>query len=180
MAQLVKNLSADAGDIRNTGSIPGVGTIPWRRAWQPTLVFLLGESHGQRSLAGYSLWSHKESDTSKRLTMHSNWGTGRLTQCEGIWTPVVWLQNSWSKSLTSLPSPLCFGLTQQTQAIGHTRLNTGHPASHSLSQAPKYCASHWMCLPPWVEVLCFTPSDFFFSAKSHGLWNLRSPTKVQT
>ena len=72
MAQLVKNLSADAGDIRNTGSIPGVGTIPWRRAWQPTLVFLLGESHGQRSLAGYSLWSHKESDTSKRLTMHSN------------------------------------------------------------------------------------------------------------
>ena len=30
-----------------------VGKIPWRRAWQPTPVFLPGESHGQRSLAGY-------------------------------------------------------------------------------------------------------------------------------
>ena len=33
---------------------PWVGKIPWRKAWQPTLVFLLGESHGQRSLVGYS------------------------------------------------------------------------------------------------------------------------------
>ena len=39
-----------------------VGKIPWRRVWQPTPVFLPGESHGQRSLAGYSPWSHKESD----------------------------------------------------------------------------------------------------------------------
>ena len=44
MAQLVKNLPVNAGDTRNTGSIPGVRTIPWRRAWQPTLVFLPGES----------------------------------------------------------------------------------------------------------------------------------------
>ena len=33
---------------------PSVGKIPWRRAWQPTPVFLHGESHGQRSLVGYS------------------------------------------------------------------------------------------------------------------------------
>ena len=32
---------------------------PWRRKWQPTPVFLPGESHGQRSLAGYSLWVEK-------------------------------------------------------------------------------------------------------------------------
>ena len=32
---------------------------PWRRAWQPTPVFLPGESHGQGSLVGYSLWGHK-------------------------------------------------------------------------------------------------------------------------
>ena len=40
-----------------------VGKIPWRRAWQPTPVFLPGKSHGQRSLEGYSLWGHKELDT---------------------------------------------------------------------------------------------------------------------
>ena len=39
-----------------------VGKIPWRRKWQPTPVFLLGESHGQRSLAGSSLWGHKGLD----------------------------------------------------------------------------------------------------------------------
>jgi len=35
------------------GFSPGVRKIPWRRAWQPTPVFLPGESHGQRSLVGY-------------------------------------------------------------------------------------------------------------------------------
>ena len=41
---------------------PWVRKIPWRRAWQPTPVFSPGKSHGQRSLVGYSLWGHKESD----------------------------------------------------------------------------------------------------------------------
>ena len=41
---------------------PGVGRIPWRRAWQPTPVFLPGESHGQRGLVGYSPWGCKQLD----------------------------------------------------------------------------------------------------------------------
>ena len=45
---------------RRGGFDPWVGKIPWRRKWQPTLVFLPGKSHGQRSLAGYSPWSPKE------------------------------------------------------------------------------------------------------------------------
>ena len=40
----------------------------WRRAWQPTPVFLPGEFHGQRSLVDYSLWGHKESDMTEPLT----------------------------------------------------------------------------------------------------------------
>ena len=38
---------------------------PWRRKWQPTPVLLPGNSHGWRSLVGYSPWSHKESDTTE-------------------------------------------------------------------------------------------------------------------
>ena len=38
---------------------PWVGKIPWRRERQPTPVFLPGESHGQRSLVGYSPWGHR-------------------------------------------------------------------------------------------------------------------------
>ena len=42
---------------------PWVGKIPWRRKWQTNAIFLPGKFHGQRSLAGYNPWSHKESDT---------------------------------------------------------------------------------------------------------------------
>ena len=41
---------------------PFVGKIPWKREWQPTQIFLLGKSHGQRR---YRAWSHKESNTAE-------------------------------------------------------------------------------------------------------------------
>ena len=47
-------------------NVGDLGLIPWSRKWQPTPVFLLGKSHGQRSLAGYSPWGHKESDKTER------------------------------------------------------------------------------------------------------------------
>ena len=53
---------ANAGQVRDMGLILESGRFPWQRAWQPTLVFLPGESHGQRSLVGYSPQSRKESD----------------------------------------------------------------------------------------------------------------------
>ena len=46
---------------------PWLGKIPWRREWLPTPVSLLGEFHGQRSLADYSPWSGKESDMTEPL-----------------------------------------------------------------------------------------------------------------
>ena len=50
------------------GFNPWVRKIPWRRKWQPTPVLLPGESHGGRSLGGYSPWDGKESDMAKQLT----------------------------------------------------------------------------------------------------------------
>ena len=43
---------------------------PWRRKWQPTPVLLPGESHGRRSLVGYSPWGPKELDMTERLHFH--------------------------------------------------------------------------------------------------------------
>ena len=48
---------------------PWVRKIPWRREWQPTPVFLPGESHRQRSLVGYSPWICIESDMTEQLTL---------------------------------------------------------------------------------------------------------------
>ena len=47
---------------RRPGFDPWVGKIPWRRIWQPILVFLPGKFHGWKSLAGYSPWGRKELD----------------------------------------------------------------------------------------------------------------------
>ena len=49
---------------------PWVGKIPWRRKWKFIPIFLPGKFHGQKSLAGYSPWGCKVSDTPERLSTH--------------------------------------------------------------------------------------------------------------
>ena len=46
---------------------PWVGKIPWKRKWQPTLVFLPGESHGQRSLVGFGTLGRKKLGTTDHM-----------------------------------------------------------------------------------------------------------------
>ena len=65
----LKNPSANAGDRKRHRFDPWVGKILWRRARQPAPVFLPGESHGQRTLAGYSPKGHKESNITE-VTLH--------------------------------------------------------------------------------------------------------------
>ena len=60
---------ASAYNVGDPGSIPGSGRSQ-RRKWQPTLVFLPGESHGWRSLVGYSPWGPKELDMTEQLHFH--------------------------------------------------------------------------------------------------------------
>ena len=55
MVQPVK-IRCNAGDKEDASWMPGLRKIPWRRKWQPTPVFLPGESRVQRSLAYYSPW----------------------------------------------------------------------------------------------------------------------------
>ena len=56
---LVKNSPANAGDLRDTVSIPELRRFPWRRAWQPTPIFVPGESFWQGSLLGYRPCIHR-------------------------------------------------------------------------------------------------------------------------
>ena len=58
---MVKNLPADVGGARHSLGL----VYPGRRKWQPAPVFLPGKFHGQRSLASYSTWGCKESDTTE-------------------------------------------------------------------------------------------------------------------
>ena len=102
---MVRNPPANAGDERC--EFPRVERIPWRRALQLTPVFLPGESHGQRSLAGYSPWGRKESDmteVTKHACMHARhsqdyWGLAGirafliLVYFPSIWISIIYLGN---------------------------------------------------------------------------------------
>ena len=80
---------------------PWAGKIPWRRKWQPTPVFMPGESHGQKSLAGYSPWGCKESDTTEHVYMSTAlmWGFKGLTSL--LHTGVTWKDHATLEPLES-------------------------------------------------------------------------------
>ena len=75
-----KELACQCRRLRRRGLDPWPGKIPWRKKWQLTPVFLPGKHHGQRSLAGYRPWDHKESDMTEWLSTHSS---RRLTDKKG-------------------------------------------------------------------------------------------------
>ena len=77
MVLVIKNLPANAGDTRDSGSIPGSGRSPVEGNAQPTPVFLTGKFHGQWSLVGYSPWGHKESNKTEQLSPRQ--------QYRGVW-----------------------------------------------------------------------------------------------
>ena len=112
MAQMVKNLLG----------MPWVGKIPLRKKRQPTPVFLPGKSRGQRSLAVYSPWDHKESDMTEwltaisfersknkpglKVTRHVTAVTWPLTSRKLEIRSITWLL---SEKQTSLPqNPKCY------------------------------------------------------------------------
>ena len=81
----------------------------WRRKWQPTPVFLPGESHEWRSLVGYSPWGHKELDMTVRLHFSPSCigeGNGNPLQCSCLenprdggawWAAVYGVAQSWTR-----------------------------------------------------------------------------------
>ena len=81
---MVKNLSTKAGEVRDSGLIPGSGRAPRRGTWQLSPVLLLGEPHGQRSLVGYSPWGCTESDTTEATQHVGTDRCGSLVLCHCI------------------------------------------------------------------------------------------------
>ena len=64
---VIEKIACQCRNPRRQEFSPWIGKIPWRRKWQPTPVFLPGESHGQRSLAGYG---HVVTKSQTQRSMH--------------------------------------------------------------------------------------------------------------
>ena len=94
-------------ETQRCGFNPWVRKIPWRRKLQPTPVFLPGESHGQRSLAGYSRWGHKESDMTEHSTRYVILGTSKFEKYK-TFKLFIGLSHMWKKSLQYCLQVACF------------------------------------------------------------------------
>ena len=103
--------SACNADVRDAGSISGLGRSLGKRM---APVFLPGEFHGQRSLLGYSLWGHKELDTTDRLTL-SLLGSSLVAQTVKN-LPAV--QEIWAQSL-GWEDPLKKGISHISRKWNH-------------------------------------------------------------
>ena len=125
---------------------PWVRKIPWRRKWQPTRVFLSGESRRQRRLVGYSPWGRKESDTN---TLHF--------LLKKTWKPSITIGNLRNdacgmykymylahlvKSLYRLILPMCSALSSGSNCLQLVILLEKAMAPHSSTLAWKI---------PWTE-----------------------------
>ena len=75
---------------------PRVREIPWRRAWQPNSVCLPGKSHGQRKLAGYSPWGHRELDSTEQLTLSLSGASSFLFLGLSFVLMKWWVWTMWS------------------------------------------------------------------------------------
>ena len=87
---------ANSTQCRRPGFDPWVRRIPWRREWLPTPGYLPGEFLGQRILAGYSLWGHKELDMTEWLTLCPYKQVRKSRQCSKI-PQFIFICYSWKK-----------------------------------------------------------------------------------
>ena len=115
---------------RKHGFLSWVRKIPWRRAWQPTPVFLPGESHGQRSLVGYSPQGHTELDTTeatqykcrRALSTHDrqdNFGTVALSSLDS--TPPIYNISSPREEYLNKKNTVFFQSLTENKALGNIK-----------------------------------------------------------
>ena len=122
-----------ACQCRKCGFNPWVGKAPWRRKWQPTSVFLPGQSHGQRSLASYSPWDKK-----KKLVL-----TYRLNNNNcATYTLVNDLYGKWHKFIALIPLSLFSFHDHDLYVPAHlVSLNSPFFPSPALSGCRMFCSA---------------------------------------
>ena len=127
-------------------------TLEYRK-WQPAPVFLPGEFHGQRSLAGYNLWDHKESDTTEQPTI---WLSQKLKVLDFAY---------WLNCCCFVLLPLCLSfLSSLIQLI--LWLKTWFSSKESACQCRRCGFNPWVRKIPWRRK--WQPTPIFLPEEFHG------------
>ena len=158
MELVIKNPPANAGDIRDTGSIPGSGRSPGGGYGNPLQCSCLEHLHGQRSLAGYSPEGCKELDMTERLSTHTHisnhclfWESKNdfvlIVQYEDKFiTPMHFhasVYRDLSQFLSKMPSPPC-----------HLPTHPSRPSSNAWHSFPTTQRRIYPFLPYVLIIFC--------------------------
>jgi len=136
---------------------PWVRKIPWRREWLPTPEFLPGEFHAHRSLASYSPWGCKESDTTERLTLDTVYGRTACIKC--LVNDSTW---SGNKS-TCPPRPLFFFLyLHKCHVLGSVTVRNITCHLIFYYEVTKIIIESWFFSCKLTFNLSFFPNEFYF------------------
>ena len=122
---------------------PGVRKIPWRREWLPTPLLLPGDFHGQRRLSGYKPQSHKELDTTERLTLN---------------TMVILLLVSWETSIlfSTVAAPIYILTNDVLTWISNSQLKLKTPQLLVWSHLPfQICCDHSLSSLSWCQLFFY-------------------------
>ena len=99
---------------------PWVRKVPWRREWLPTPVFLPGEFHGQKSLAGYNPWGCKQSNVTVHLTDTKYREINSEYSLEGLMLTLQYLGHLMGRD-NSLGKTLMLGKIEGRRRMGQQR-----------------------------------------------------------
>ena len=159
---------------------PWVGKIPWRRTWQPTLVFLPEKSHGQRSLVGYNPWGRKELDTTEHACIiHHSQRNTRIFSCWTNSTPSVSIATTQPEmedarqDFTPITQVRTLRLKERDDVISSkVPWELGFPDGTSGEELPCQCRRYERGrFDPWVRKICrraWQPTLVSLPGESHG------------
>ena len=156
--------------FRRLGFNPWVRKISWRRKWQPTLIFLPGKSHGERSLMGYIHWVAK------------SWTHDLVTEikCPSVGSrsrQVTWSPRAWAGSSNKVSTvPLSHHTTGEQDIKKVQGLALGFPGGANGKEPACQCRRHKGCeFDPLVRKIlwrrAWQPTPFLLG-ESHGQRNL--------
>ena len=134
--------------------------IPWRREWQPSPVFLPGESHGQWSLAGYNPWGHKQSGMTKQLTLSTLLGSKTKMYAK--------LNNKMCHLVLRLPKPSSLPLSWWYTSRHSSFMNL----SISLHERTNLDCINGIVLPYVNHRYVFAISSFYILGQICGFWKI--------
>ena len=117
-----------------------VGSIPWRRKWQSTSVFLPGDSYGRRSLEGCSLWG------TKSWTWLSDLASSQIGASDYVTERPLYTSSSWLSSTNSAPSAQ---KSRNSSRSPRDDCFISLNCFHSLKWSLWWMGQIWVLLQPW-------------------------------